>query len=76
MQQNNINVLSFIYTDNNAVPLPNFGRQNPGMGPIHMDEVGCTGNENSLLNGCPHLRTHNCDHTQDAGVRCLGMHNV
>ena len=37
-----------------------------------MDEVSCNGNENSLFD-CPRLTIHDCDHIQDAGVRCEGM---
>lgn len=40
-----------------------------GAGPIVMDDVGCTGSENSLTN-CSFTLNHNCGHTEDAGVRC------
>lgn len=40
-----------------------------GRGPILLDNVGCFGNESGLLD-CPGSRTHNCQHTEDAGVRC------
>ena len=40
-----------------------------------MDEVRCRGNESALIecttNG---LGQHNCDHREDAGVRCEGKH--
>ena len=62
-------LIIFTHVANNAVPLLNFGG---GQGPIHMDEVSCNGNENSLFN-CPRLTIHDCDHTEDAGVRCEGM---
>ena len=64
--------INHFYTADNAVPLPNFGG---GIGPIHMDEVCCKGNENSLFE-CPRLTIHDCDHDQDAGIRCEGMHNI
>ena len=45
-----------------------------GTGPIWLDDVTCSGLENKLLdcysNG---LGENNCDHTEDAGVRCEGM---
>jgi len=43
-----------------------FGR---GMGPIFVDNAGCTGDEARLLD-CPRV-SHNCGHSEDAGVVCL-----
>ena len=40
-----------------------------GIGPIVLDEVQCSGYETSLSN-CTALSEHNCDHSEDAGVRC------
>ena len=40
-----------------------------GTGPIFLDDVGCDGNETSLLN-CANTMLHNCGHSEDAGVRC------
>ena len=40
-----------------------------GTGPINMDNVRCTGNEGLLVN-CTYLSTHNCAHSEDAGVTC------
>ena len=47
-----------------------FGR---GTGGIFLDNVGCRGTESTLLS-CynPGIGYHNCRHTADAGVRCLG----
>ena len=44
-----------------------------GSGPIFLDNVGCTGSEQNLLN-CIHngIGVHNCRHTDDVGVRCRG----
>ena len=48
-----------------------------GSGPIVLTHVQCTGHEASLLNcsALPHHYVNNCEHLDDAGVRCLsGMH--
>ena len=44
-----------------------------GTGSIWLDDVSCFGTETSLLS-CFHnaIRDHNCDHSEDAGVRCTG----
>ena len=42
-----------------------------GNGTTWLDNVGCTGNESSLLD-CNHggLGVHNCDHAEDIGIIC------
>lgn len=48
------------------------GNKTPhGTGQIWLDDVKCTGNEESLSN-CVHigLGNHNCGHSEDAGVEC------
>ena len=42
-----------------------------GTGPIHLDNLHCTGSESRLID-CPHsgVGIHNCVHSEDAGVRC------
>lgn len=42
-----------------------------GTGQIWLDNVACSGNERRLIdcNANP-LGTHNCQHSEDAGVRC------
>ena len=41
-----------------------------GTGPIYLDDLRCTGTEATLFD-CPFDPTHNCNHFEDAGVRCL-----
>ena len=43
-----------------------------GTGPIHLDNVGCSGGESNLTD-CPRSFTVSCyRHYDDAGVRCQG----
>ena len=44
-----------------------------GFGRIHLDDLRCDGTETSLLN-CSHNGelNHNCAHSEDAGVICIG----
>ena len=40
-----------------------------GSGPINVDDPGCTGSEQRLID-CPFSPIHNCAHSEDAGVDC------
>ncbi len=44
----------------------------PGQVPIHLDDLQCEGDEETLLD-CVHsgVGRHNCDHNEDAGVVCV-----
>ena len=40
-------------------------------GPVHLDNVDCSGDESTLLN-CTHSSKRNCTSTAYAGVACSG----
>ena len=62
----------YVYTDSLPVRNAMFGK---GIGPIVLDQLMCNGTEASLLECLPseNIGHHNCDHTEDAGVRCEGL---
>ena len=68
-----INLYCHSMSPTGSIPVRNavFGE---GIGPIFLDNLMCEGHENSLL-GCvasEDIGTHNCEHSEDAGVRCEG----
>ncbi|KAG9264048.1 deleted in malignant brain tumors 1 protein-like, partial [Astyanax mexicanus] len=46
-----------------------------GSGPIQLDDVACSGSENSIT-GCHRAASHNCGHGEDAGVICAESDNI
>ena len=57
----------FLFNAAGARTVTGFGL---GTGPIHLDDVACSGEEENLLD-CGHTTSHNCLHHEDVGVRCL-----
>ena len=57
-----------------SIPVHNavFGE---GIGSILLDNLMCEGHESSLLDcvTSEDIGTHNCEHSEDAGVRCEGI---
>ena len=51
------------------VPIKNGAFGNGESRPIILDDVRCSGNEESILN-CSYDSVSNCDHSEDAGVIC------
>ena len=46
-------------------------------GDIFLDNVVCRGTESSLLECRTNpIGQHNCNHSEDAGVKCEGIHNA
>ena len=45
-----------------------------GTGQVVLDDLMCTGSESRLID-CRHnkIGIHDCDHSQDVGVRCTGI---
>lgn len=48
-------------------------RYGQGVGQIWLDDLRCTGSENSIIE-CPshEIGKHDCSHSEDAGIICQG----
>ena len=55
-----------MYVGSSAYSRARYGR---GRGPIHLDDVGCRGSEQRLID-CHNTLQKNCIHSEDASVRC------
>ena len=63
-----VNTLLFLMNiDATAVGSAFYGR---GSGPIHIDDVACTGTETNVLQCTYDPVTSDCGHSEDAGVQC------
>ena len=58
-----------------SIPVKN-AELGEGIGPILLDQLMCNGSEASLLECLPsdNIGLHNCNHNEDAGVRCEGLY--
>ena len=65
----NFIVFSFSLSGTLAFRGARFGQ---GVGPIFLDQLACRGDEQRVLDCNSFLGVHMCDHTQDAGIRCIG----
>jgi len=76
-----VSVLSFFLCDSKSdMPLRAGGRAysnayfGTGIGPIFLDDVQCTTSSSQLLECSSRpIQTHNCLHSDDAGVGCEGV---
>ena len=71
---NNSNVVCRQLGFPSAIAAFTVGRSMRGEGSIWLDDVQCTGQEESLLH-CNHsgIGENNCNHIEDAGVKCNSM---
>ena len=53
----------------------NVSNYNNWSSPIFLNDMQCEGDEKNLTQCNFNQETHNCDHSEDVGVSCNGMHN-
>ena len=58
-------------SDSGSIPVSG-GHFGNGNGTILLDDMKCDGTEQTLLNCTFSQQAANCDHSEDAGVRCQG----
>ena len=65
----------YVYACNSGAVAFRGAQFNRGTGPIFLDQLFCSGSETSVLECMQHipLGLSTCKHSQDAGVRCIGM---
>ncbi|XP_041472113.1 deleted in malignant brain tumors 1 protein-like isoform X3 [Lytechinus variegatus] len=68
----NANVICRMLDFEGALSAPGSAQFGQGSGPIQLDDVSCSGNEDTILD-CSHrpIGEHNCGHSEDAGVVCI-----
>lgn len=67
----NISLVHALPTGTKATRASHFGG---GSGPIFLQSFRCNGSEDNLLKCVSGVvGVHTCDHSQDAGVQCLGI---
>ena len=66
--QKGLKTYNFVSTGALAFSNAHFGA---GVGPIHLDNVACSGSEGSLAD-CPHSSFISCYNNGNAGLRCQG----
>ena len=54
-----------------------YGEYTEGVWPIHINDLNCTGSEESVWE-CPHngIVRYSCNHQDDASVMCQGTSNI
>ena len=60
--------MKFCNTGAIAVDRAGYGQ---GTGPIVLDDIACSANDNQLIDCSSNEGTFNCDHRSDAGVICV-----
>lgn len=64
--------ISLVLFNSLGASTPNQAHFGQGTGPIWLDDVACTGTEARLIEcGARPIGTHNCNHNEDAGTRCI-----